>query len=411
MLLCSILLMIKLMHCSLLSIRGETASLTLLLNCIWINLYYFSNVSFIALCSTFNRCIPIIFLWCKFCGVSAKASSAFISSSENFNHFEFTRLQVIRLKNTRSISHTGSCLWKMVCVSVNLEIKLKLKITDAWSRTRVLCEDTCFWFLHARWVSEQHWQLFRTQSLLVSFLAFPNELILHPTVGWHHFQLNWRALGGDFSYAQWKLLSDCAFTSVCWIRFTSEHGNETTLSLFESQWKTNHKWGIDSWRLCWHFLSYYVEFKSFGVLITALDFERLHSIWWIHCGLSEPGWSIRLECDLEGCQHPSSIYLPALWSICDCWPICVIHLQVSPNKQTFWCSVVIHVMDSNKGQNQEGIKKLLLWKIEQSLSQVAVWNQKLYYIKFCSCSNIIIITFMGSPLFNVDVKVFDLASF
>lgn len=42
--------------------------------------------------------------------------------------------------------------------------------------------------------------------------------------------------------------------------------------------KTNHKWDIDCWRLCWHLLRYYVEFKGFGVFNHALDFERLHSI-------------------------------------------------------------------------------------------------------------------------------------
>lgn len=41
--------------------------------------------------------------------------------------------------------------------------------------------------------------------------------------------------GGAFHTRGGNCFSDCAFTSVCQIRFTSERGNETRVSLFELQ--------------------------------------------------------------------------------------------------------------------------------------------------------------------------------
>lgn len=122
----------------------------------------------------------------------------------------------------------------------------------------------------------------------------------------------------------WKWLLDCKLTSVCQIRFTWEARNETRVILFESQWKTNNKWDVDCWRLCWHILHWTLNLKALECVITALESERSHSIWRIHCGgglihLTEV-WSGRHE-------HPSSIHLSGLWSICDCWPICVTHPQ------------------------------------------------------------------------------------
>lgn len=174
------------------------------------------------------------------------------------------------VKNTRnwSISYALSSELKMTCYSVNLQI-------TKWSLEMLDKEQWCFVWPHAFaylgpcCVSGQHWQLFWTWSSFFFLAGF------YPAVRWHQFQLDRRALGEDFSYSQWKWLSDCAFTFVCQIRFASQRENETRVSLDESRWKTNHKWDVGCWRLCWHFLSYYVEFKGFGVFNHCSGFWKI----------------------------------------------------------------------------------------------------------------------------------------